>query len=83
MPTLQARTALANGAQQTVVTDGYINIVLNVFDGNASCECIIDGAQTDGYRFRQPTGAVVIAAAHSLIVTGIGQDGCEFEVYAP
>lgn len=83
MATLQVRTTLANGASATVVTDGYINVVINVFSGNASVDAIIDSAQADGYKFRQGTGASVVAAAYALKVTGIGAEGCQFEVYAP
>ena len=83
MPVLKARTTLASGASSTVVTDGYTNIALNVASGEASVEVIIDSAQTDGYKTKIPAGAVVIASAYSIIVTGIGVDGCQFEVYAP
>lgn len=83
MATLLPRTTLANGANATVVTDSYNNIVINVHSGNASVDAIIDSAQSDGYKFKQPTGASVVAAAYSLSITGIGDGGCEVEVYAP
>jgi hypothetical protein len=83
MPTLQARTTLAPGATVTVDTDTYINIVINVEEGEVAAEAIMDSGQTTGYGFKVWPGAIVVTAASKLILRGDGAEDSIVEVYAP